>query len=1307
MMSDNSLFTETAFSKESMEKKIAEVLTQYPDGLNSSQIASIFGVEKSEVNSALYRSKDFLMSEDYIWRLISSPAAEIKKSFIPRAASVNDPMKTGISKTRNANKTLSMNCPKCGAPMILREAKSGQHAGQKFWGCSMFPRCKEIVDIDIPLATLPQPTFSESPLQFYASPLTGMNDMQAYQTIAVRASSLSRIRNRLIDDKKLLLKSRFRLDFSKPGYRLDREQSVICALVLRMLCRGSITINSPRVEAAIDRMFPPNDEYSDEAYIYCGIDCTDDFPVTVDSERERSFISDYLAPLLGKNWANYVSTQVHIGSLLTKNANDVALCESFQRVDFLISHNGKDVIVEIDGQEHLNHREKDHERDEALKRNGYQVLRFQNQEIDEQDYLVTRQLKQAIGVPNSSNPNQSVRRAISATKLVHQIQVALVSALYNGVFPCDANIKPISSSDLFSSVELEQLLDVAIDDLQDLFENFCKLYGVSAFFECLGSKNGTFGLCIGCVDTSTATNVVISDVGISKNIATAVPSVDSLEIVSWDENILQYFLQYVFRFPSFKEGQQEGIERILSRNDSIILLPTGSGKSLIYQLSSLLVPGKIIVISPLTSLILDQIDNLFYQGIDCASAIYRGKATDVSDISLSDSRMTMTYISPERLQVRSFRDSIDNLLIKNSVFAVAVDEAHCVSEWGHDFRTAYLNIGRTSRKVFQKNGRIPVIIALTGTASTAVLKDVQRELNIHDYDAIITPQTFDRKELRFHVFKSSSNGKQRQLNSIINDYMPSQFQQNAAKFYGLNNDNSNSGIVFCPHVNGDFGVQKVYGQLATFAPSDYYSGGIPKGFNGNWDAQKRKVSSAFKSNQINLLVATKAFGMGIDKPNVRFTVHYGIPGSIESFYQEAGRAGRDGKEAWCVILLSDDNHVINEKLLDPSTPLEVVTERINKQNIEDNDDISRVLYFHVKSFKGVQFELERVSEIVKIFFANGELADQIVIIKCGRDEENNSLDNIQRALQRLLVLGIVSDYTVDYSSKEIYANPGKCDETSISFNYANYVRGYNEGRVITEIARLNAAIGNIKGSGMDIVAEYIVAAAKVLIEFIYDTIEKGRRRGLREMIKVAEAALSSSDQDHEVRMRIVRYFESTYSVEIDSVIESTELGFDRIPVILDGTVNDVGEKVGGIRSANEAMGLRGQVSRYLESTPDHPGLLALRALSELYCKDYDPESVEVDFSAFIDFALNRYSCTEKQLIDFLVFFVKKAFERDEDISSHLYNKAMDYINSEILCSRFLESNELSDIEKSIPASIFFNWKLNHVLNTIKNVKGEQ
>lgn len=228
------------------------------------------------------------------------------------------------------------------------------------------------------------------------------------------------------------------------------------------------------------------------------------------------------------------------------------------------------------------------------------------------------------------------------------------------------------------------------------------------------------------------------------------------------ESVLRYFLEYLFRKDGFWEGQYEVVSRALQGLDAIVLLPTASGKSIAFQLASMLLPGRTIVIDPIISLVEDQIDNLGGYGIDRCIGItsqIEAVAREQAVLHFGQGEYLFTYVTPERFQIASFRESLTALTAHTPVSLIAIDEAHCVSEWGHDFRTAYLNIGRTSRNYCRRDNRTPPLLALTGTASKAVLKDVQRELGIEDFDAIITPKSFDRPELRFQVVHCRSHEK--------------------------------------------------------------------------------------------------------------------------------------------------------------------------------------------------------------------------------------------------------------------------------------------------------------------------------------------------------------------------------------------------------------------------------------------------------------------------------------------------------------------------------------------------------------------
>ena len=195
------------------------------------------------------------------------------------------------------------------------------------------------------------------------------------------------------------------------------------------------------------------------------------------------------------------------------------------------------------------------------------------------------------------------------------------------------------------------------------------------------------------------------------------------------------------------------------------------------------------------------------------------------------------YIAPERFQIEGFRQHLRTLTVATPVSLIAVDEAHCDSEWGHDFRTAYLNLGRTAREYCSSDGQEPPVVALTGTASKIVLKDIQRELEITDIDAIITPSSFDRPELQFCVLKCKSSEKANRILGFLNR-LPSDYAMSSSSFFDSSGNATSSGLVFCPHVNGEFGVVEQSRLLskALGIPVSYYSGTAPRGVDrGIWN----------------------------------------------------------------------------------------------------------------------------------------------------------------------------------------------------------------------------------------------------------------------------------------------------------------------------------------------------------------------------------------------------------------------------------------------------------------------------------------
>lgn len=325
-------------------------------------------------------------------------------------------------------------------------------------------------------------------------------------------------------------------------------------------------------------------------------------------------------------------------------------------------------------------------------------------------------------------------------------------------------------------------------------------------------------------------------------------------------------LKKYFGYEEFRPLQQEIIERVLASKDCFVLMPTGGGKSLCFQLPALMQEGITIVVSPLISLMKDQVDALRANGVGAEMINSTLTLTEIDEVleRAKTGKIKILYLAPERLSVAGFDDFLKSLKIS----LIAIDEAHCISEWGHDFRPDYRNI-KILRKKFPN---IP-IIALTATATEKVREDIVSQLQLADAQTFIS--SFNRQNLSYEVLPKKDS-----FRSIL---------------ALLNNCKNESVIIYCFSRKD---TEKLVTDLNEqgFNAAAYHAG---------LDAKKRALNQdRFIKDEINIMVATIAFGMGIDKPDVRLVIHHSLPKSIEGYYQETGRAGRDGLPARCVLLFS-------------------------------------------------------------------------------------------------------------------------------------------------------------------------------------------------------------------------------------------------------------------------------------------------------------------------------------------------------------------------------------------------------------------
>ncbi len=969
------------------------------------------------------------------------------------------------------------------------------------------------------------------------------------------------------------------------------------------------------------------------------------------SPEEAWFINQWVPDALGPSAAHWFTPQAPLDTLLEAGGIEAS---GARRIDFLFCHpGGRPLGIEIDGEEHIQAGLVDHERDQSLEQVGIDVLRVTHREVEQQQGAALNRLKSRCGKVLSalkrSDADDRIARFLIDCSNAAKVQFAIARAIGWGWLTAGRQwTLHLAGSNTVSAA--------AVSDLLRLLSAFDVLYGGSCAPKCC-AVHGDGGLSVAwrrdgdgnwqettppepgdesvrlTVESRTSpyhdlspqrqSDIVVRPAFLPVDFAAEQPAHPGRQAIAparylRESSVLTFFLQTIFRKRQFRPMQGEAIHNTLRQKDCVVLLPTGAGKSLIYQLAGLLMPGVTIVVDPLVALIEDQVEGLQSYGIDRAAPVASSIASPRERKHLlwrvERGEYHFVLVAPERLQSPQFRNTLRALAETTLVNLAVIDEAHCVSEWGHDFRPAYLNLGNNLRRFgAARSGAPPPLLALTGTASRAVLRDMLVDLDIdrNRSDALIRPESFDRPELRFEVVRTRPpEDPNAALRGVLNG-LPSKFGLPRTELYQPSGRDTASGIVFVPTVNA-----RTYGLLdaratvrnATRASVTTYSGGPPKAVEArNWDSEKRTNANDFKRNHVPILVATKAFGMGIDKPNIRFTIHFGMPGALESFYQEAGRAGRDRKQAHCVVVFSEFDPDRSDALLDPNLNLPELRKRFNSANRDrtTGDDITRALWFHLQGFRGAEEETEAIEQRLDEL---GSLSSRKTVeLPAGTDGERKKKE---QALYRLLGIGVLSDYEVNFGSGKFVATVEPFDFERCKGRLLDYIHAAQPAKSALLARQLGAIRPESPRHGA-------MALARALVEFIYDVIERSRRRMIQESVLLARRAQNDGD----VRTRLLDYLQEGLGTEkISQLLDEPEISLLDWYALVDKcqTPMDAGE-------------LRGLCIRALETYPDHPGLLLSRAVSEAMCSDHDDGVSSQGIGAAIRGSIADYELSQAEV----------------------------------------------------------------------------